>query len=882
MGFRSWMTLAGLLALLVPGTGTAGTTGKISGRLTDKARQPLAGANVVVLGAPLGAATDADGRYAILNVPAGTVSVRFQLIGYKALTMTDVVVTADNTTTLDAQLEESAVAMQEVVVKATRPVIEVNRTSTIATVTREELQALPVQELNDVVNLQAGVVDGHFRGGRTGEVQYQVDGVTVNNSYNNASSLKLDRSLLQEVQVISGTFDAEYGQAMSGVVNAVLKSGTDHFEWDGEVLGGAYVYPGSNDRVVPYSFRPFAQQNYQLNLSGPVGLPKTNFLVSGRHYRFDSSILGTRRFLPTDVSDFQNKVFTGTGDGKQVPLGFSHEYSGVFKVSNRSLEHTEIAYQAVGNLIDGRRDEWAFRLNPDGLSQQRTFSLVHGLDFTQTLSRTTYYSLRVRQNYFNYHDWLYDNLYDPRYDAAGPPLGDADYEYGAVVQGAQFTRFQQTTNAIVLKGNFSSQVTRDQQVKLGVEFQAPKLRFGVPGYLRYVADSTGQVLRRYLSDPPEFPGIQEYLPVQFAAYAQDEIEWNDLVLRAGARFEFFDARSTLPSDLANPANSIAGAPASVPRATTNKYYLAPRIGISYPIDKNSALFFAYGHFYQLPALGTAFENADYTLLRDLQAGVAGPVMGNPDIRPEATVQYQAGYKNALSPDVGLDVTVFYKDIRDLLGVEFIDTYNGAQYGRLANVDFGNVIGFTLSLDNRALGPIALTTDYTWQLADGNSSDPRETATRAAAGEDPRPRFVPFNWDQRHTFNVTASLTRPDRYQVSAVLRAGSGQPYTPAIESGFGGGLETNSGRKPSSWTLDLRAEKDLRLAGLPVKGFARVFNLTDQRYFNGFVFANSGSPFYSRTPGPDAGLLNDPTRFYAPRRIEIGFSLKSPSSGRP
>ena len=105
MGFRSWMTLAGLLALLVPGTGTAGTTGKISGRLTDKARQPLAGANVVVLGAPLGAATDADGRYAILNVPAGTVSVRFQLIGYKALTMTDVVVTADNTTTLDAQLK---------------------------------------------------------------------------------------------------------------------------------------------------------------------------------------------------------------------------------------------------------------------------------------------------------------------------------------------------------------------------------------------------------------------------------------------------------------------------------------------------------------------------------------------------------------------------------------------------------------------------------------------------------------------------------------------------------------------------------------------------------------------------------------------------------
>ena len=880
MGFQRFMAAAGLaLALLSPLASHAGTTGKISGRLIDKAKQPLPGANIAVVGQQLGAASDADGRFAILNVPAGTLTVKIQLIGYKAVTTTNLVVTADNTTRLDVILEESVVAMQEVVVKATRPVIEVNQTSTISTITREQLQALPVQELSDVVNLQAGVVDGHFRGGRSGEVQYQVDGVSVNNSYNNASSLKLDRSLLEEVQVISGTFDAEYGQALSGVVNAVLKSGTDRFQWDAEVLSGTYVYPGTTNRALDYSFNPpFAQQNYQLNVSGPAGLPKTNFLLSGRHYRFESHVVGKRLFIPSDSSDFQNDVFRGHGDHKEVPLGYSHEYSGVAKISNKSFENIEIAYQAVGNLIDGRRAEWGFRLNPDGLSKQRTFSLVHGIDFTQTLSRTTYYSLRVRQNYFDYHDWLYDNLFDPRYDDAGPPLGVGDFENGAIVQGGQFSRFQQTTNAIVLKGSFSSQITRDQQIKLGLEFQAPKLRFGVPGYLRYVADSTGQVLRRYFSDPPEFPGIQEYLPVQFAAYAQDELEWNDLVLRAGARFEFFDARSSLPSDLANPANSISGAPQSVPVATSNKFYLAPRVGILYPIDKRSALFFAYGHFYQMPPLGDAFTNADYSRLRDLQAGVTGPVMGNPDIRPEATVQYQAGYKNALSPDVGLDVTVFYKDIRDLLGVEFIDTYNGAQYGRLTNVDFGNVVGFTLSLDHRALGPLAVTTDYTWQLAEGNSSDPRETATRASAGEDPRPRLVPFNWDQRHTFNVTASLTRPQNYLISAVFRAGSGQPYTPAIESGFGGGLETNSGHKPTSWTLDLRGEKSMTVGGLPLQAFARVFNVTDQRYFNGFVFANSGSPYYSRTPGPDAGILNDPTRFYAPRRIEIGFNIKSPS----
>ncbi len=80
-------------------------------------------------------------------------------------------------------------------------------------------------------------------------------------------------------------------------------------------------------------------------------------------------------------------------------------------------------------------------------------------------------------------------------------------------------------------------------------------------------------------------------------------------------------------------------------------------------------------------------------------------MGNPDVKPEMTVQYEFGYKQALSEDLGLDLTVFYKDIRDLLGVEFIETYNGAEYARLTNVDFGDVLGFTVALDQRPSGPV---------------------------------------------------------------------------------------------------------------------------------------------------------------------------------
>jgi hypothetical protein len=168
----------------------------------------------------------------------------------------------------------------------------------------------------------------------------------------------------------------------------------------------------------------------------------------------------------------------------------------------------------------------------------------------------------------------------------------------------------------------------------------------------------------------------------------------------------------------------------------------------------------------------------------------------------------------------------------------------------------------------------MTLDYTWQTARGNSSDPKETATRAAAGEDARPRQIPFNWDQRNTVNLTASVSKPVNYTIAAIVRAGSGQPYTPSLTGGFGSGLEANSGRKPPYINVDLRAEKSLPLGGMPINLFARVFNLFDARYANGPVYATTGSPYYSRFPEADAAQLEDPTRYYAPRRIELGINL--------
>ncbi|MGH7601946.1 MAG: TonB-dependent receptor domain-containing protein, partial [bacterium] len=290
-----------------------------------------------------------------------------------------------------------------------------------------------------------------------------------------------------------------------------------------------------------------------------------------------------------------------------------------------------------------------------------------------------------------------------------------------------------------------------------------------------------------------------------------------------------------------------------------------------------AVFFAYGHFYQLPALGQLFNNSDYSVLRDLQAGgISFGVLGNPDINPERTVQYEFGYKHALADFLGLDFSIFYKDIRDLLGVEFVSTYAAAEYARLTNVDFGNVIGFTIAFDQRRVGIFSSMIDYTWQRAQGNSSDPNETANRRAAGADARPEQIPLSWDQRHTLNATITAQKPDNFSISSIIRFGSGQPYTPAVGSGFGADLERNSGRKSSFLLVDLRAEKFFRLAGQNLSLFGRIFNLLDTRFVNGFVFGDTGSPDYSLTPNTARATLLNPLRYYQPRRIEVGLTIDS------
>ncbi|MGE5681719.1 MAG: TonB-dependent receptor, partial [Bacillota bacterium] len=842
-------------------------TGKLSGQIKDAGTgEPLIGASIIIEGTNQGAVSDNDGNYSVLNLRPGTYTVRCQYIGYNPQVISNVRINVDKTTRQDVQLSTVVVESRTVEIVAQRPVVEFNQTSSVRIVTADEMRSLPIQNLNDIINLQAGVVDGHFKGGRLGEVQYQVEGVSINNPFNNQASLSLDRSILEEVSVVSGTFDAKYGQAMSGVINATLKSGSDRFAFSGEVYGGDYFptdnarYPNNKD------FLPYTIQNYQLTLSGPTYIPNTTFLISGRRFYNEGYLYGYRRFLPTDTNNIASGTVYPTGDSKKVSMDPYNEWSGQFKLTNTSISKVNISYVGIVNYIWGKVYNFNFRINPDGESEWKTFSINHGIDFTHTISNSMFYKISARHNYYDTRSYKYESIYDPRYFQADYVKSITGYEYGAAIQGVDLGRNEQITNFGVLKIDYTWQINNSNLLEAGIEGQVNKLKFGPPGQLVIESDPVTQIvrLRPKEIDPvnPAFKKVETYSPRQGAAYIQERLELGDLVVRAGLRYEYFDPRALIPSNLQNPANTIKGVPGSSLIKSKVKHTIAPRLGFGFPLTDRSALHFSYGHFYQMPQYSALYENANYQVLEFLTGGATytQDYLGNPDLGPEKTVQYEVGLKQAFTDNLGIDLTFFYKDIRDLLGTEVVETYNFGLYARNTNVDYGSVTGLTLSINQRPAENFGFNIDYSLLFANGNSSDPNETANRALGGQDPRPRDIPFSWDQRHTLNVTASYQVPDNFSISTIIRYATGQPYTPQLGLGFMTEQEQNSARKPDYATVDLRLEKYFTFGISDFSIFLRVFNLFNQYYSNGFVYSDTGDPDRSLTIRPGEPL--DPKRY--------------------
>jgi outer membrane receptor protein involved in Fe transport len=212
------------LAFLVSATAALAQTGKIAGVVTDESGGELPGVNVSLDGTTQGSVTNAEGYYVILNVRPGSYDVRASFIGYTPEVRQNVRVNVDLTTEINFALGEERVGLDEVVVSAERPVVQRDVSASVANITAEEIENLPITDVERVVGLQAGFESGlTVRGFGGDQVQFMVDGQSMNSGRTNAPFTGVSYTSVQEFQVQTGGFNAEYGNVRSGLINVITK-----------------------------------------------------------------------------------------------------------------------------------------------------------------------------------------------------------------------------------------------------------------------------------------------------------------------------------------------------------------------------------------------------------------------------------------------------------------------------------------------------------------------------------------------------------------------------------------------------------------------------------------------------------------------------------
>ncbi len=400
--------------------------------------------------------------------------------------------------------------------------------------------------------------------------------------------------------------------------------------------------------------------------------------------------------------------------------------------------------------------------------------------------------------------------------------------------------------------------------------------------------------------------------MEISAYVQDKVELSEIIVNMGLRFDYFDANHVKIADPSDPniytplrASNKYVDPNAAPKdlveytpdqrrdfmhtAVDPKMQVSPRLGIAYPITDQGVIHFSYGHFFQIPEFQYLYSNPDFKL----SEGGGYFIMGNADLKPQKTVMYEIGLQQQITKDIGVDVTLFYRDVRDWVGTSpLIPTVRPAvQYSQYENKDYANVRGITFKLEKRYSYGFSARLDYSFQIAEGTYSNPIDAFNSITAQEEPRLNLIPLNWDQNHTLNGSL-IWDMKGWTFSMVGRFWTGRPYTPSFPVGsvVGGaaqiGLKENSERLPNQKSVDLYINRRFEIGGIGMNVFLNIYNVFDIRD-QVAVYSDTGTSEYTTTVRPWAisysparvSTIDDyvlqPGWYTAPRELQLGFSLE-------
>lgn len=884
----------------------AGITGKIAGKVTDaETGEALIGINVLIEGTSLGAATNIDGNYVINNVEPGTYTLIFSGVGYQKKVVTNVKVSSDFTTRIDIQLSTEAIGLETIVIEATRPLVRKDLTSSHTVIDNTQIAALPVESVDQLLALQAGITKGaggelHIRGGRSTEIAYNVNGVSSVNPYDYGRTVQISTNAIQELSVVSGTFNAEYGNALSGIVNAITKEGGTKYIGSLSYYTGDYLSSHKNIFMNIGSISPVNNQVLEGTLGGPIPLTNNNvsFFFSGRFNDDKGYYYGQRQHTiydsvyrnPNNPNDIKLSL---TGDNAYVPMNPSKDLNLTGKFTFKPLTTLKINYDIVYSNSNYKSYNHELKYNPDANYNRYEWGLINSLEIRQTIGANTFYSLKGAYNIYDFKRYLFplldasgkevnfkpgmdlSNLTpDPRYQPSHKSFKLTPYTF--LSGGTLNEHFYQRSYSTEIKFDITSQVSNEHEVKFGLRGKYDILDYH---YFTILRDTTNY---KNPTIPPLnslYHDLYSREPLQFSGYIQDKMEYTNMILNAGLRFDYLNPKAKYAPDIFKPTSNLEQAKA--------KSIFSPRLGISFPITDQGIIHFSYGHFYQLPPFRYLYTNPDFK-----NTG-STPTYGNANLNPEKTVTYEMGLQQQLSETVAFNVTGFYKDVRDLLALQEIRISTSETYFKYVNKDYANIKGITFSLTKRKLPDdlFGASLDYTFQFAEGNETGSSAFFLDLSSGRQSEKIPVPLNWDQNHTLNGTITFGTAKNWTLTFVGSISTGLPYTPVLmEQNIY--LRSNSERKPLSMNVDLLFEKSFNFEVVVATLFVKIFNLFDTLNER-FVYDDTGRATYTlestkggpqetnrlsqRIPGLKSAdeYFVRPNYYSAPREVRLGLSLE-------
>ncbi len=769
-----------MLGLLMTIFLVGGIHGKIQGTVLDEnAGMPLPYATVLIMNTELGASTDENGNFFILNVPPGRYIVKISSVGYQTKLIENVIVEVDQIERLRVGLLQQPIELAPVTVTSETPPIKKEMIGPTFSIKKDEILLMPIDHAIDVITFQPSVVHFdtaiHVRGGRANEVLYLIDNVSIVDPQTGDMAIVMSKGILDEVIFLPGGFDVEYGKAMSGVINVLTARPKDQLHLK------AYA---KTERIMPFYY-DFGFENYQALLHLPVTKQAKGY------FSFD--------VMHTD--DWDPKLFI-------LPHKARDDYSlyGKWQFSLPGKVKLTASGAKSQSKFDRYNSRWKFRLD-HYRSDQRSGDF-EAVNFNYLPDPKFMFNLTLSRLYAKSEYGIKDSaggLFDeitfkdpgfldwPSTRSANNPFGVHSHPF--FYAEGDYPEYQNKSSE-VFKSNITGnwQIHKYHEFKAGLDYSLLDLN----NLTVHNMDSLHSLVDNY-----------SFQPKEFSCFVQDNVDYKGMFIKAGVRFDHFKIGiDTIKAKMA----------------------VSPRIGFSYMVTDKFLLRTNFGQYTQPPLYDQLYSSLD--LLPIPAYLISPPLIGNPDLNPEKTRSFEIGLQGEVKEDIMITVNTFFKDVTDLLGTRLVYA-QPKNYVTYYNVEAANIKGVETILDFKYqvfTGKVS----YTLSYARGTSSYAEEIYSRYYHENLDTVTVPPatdyfLDFDQRHRIFIQGIINMPMETKLWLLGYFGNGFPYS---QPGPEGKLtERNILHLPFNRQVDCALQKPFKLGRFTLSVNLEVINLLDARY---------------------------------------------------